>query len=376
MSSNKNVIIHYLSLIHYRKSFFNFLFNDKVDDYYILAGHRNPISSMKNWKTKNNKFIKVFNLNIPFKGNKFTYQFGILVNSIFKRPDIIILLGVNPLIVSSFYVFTFFKIFTKTKIIWWGHGTLGNQGKIGRKIRLFFYKKADGIFLYDESAKVHLQNYIQNVPMYVIGNSINTEDYGFNIYQDLIKRKTVIIEPLTLLFTGRITKRKRIDILLNSLRILKKRNINVQLYIIGSGDELDNLKKLSKDLNVEELVHFEGAIYDENLYKYFLNSHIYVLPNAVGLSIIHSSSFGLPLITTNNMIEHGPEMQYFKEGVNGSYYEGKDSESLADEILKWQSKLAKNKKEVILDCVEIAKKASPEKMYFNFTKAIDDVSRN
>ena len=67
----------------------------------------------------------------------------------------------------------------------------------------------------------------------VIGNAINSEDYGFN--KDLPKKRPKTDE-INILYTGRLTEAKRIDVLLNALKILKEERIhNYKCVVVGAG---------------------------------------------------------------------------------------------------------------------------------------------
>ena len=80
----------------------------------------------------------------------------------------------------------------------------------------------------------------------------------------------------------------------------------------------DDISDLSKKYNLEENVHFVGNLHSEKeLAPWFLSAEALIHPGAIGLSILHAFGYGLPVITHNNIKNHGPEFVAFKEGITG-----------------------------------------------------------
>lgn len=103
-----------------------------------------------------------------------------------------------------------------------------------------------------------------------IGNSINIDD---NL--PLVKRSFDKTE-LNLIGVGQIAKWHGYDRVLYALNEIKKEKLpyKVSFTIVGDGEELENLKQLVKELNLEENVKFTGFLVGENLDKEFENKHI------------------------------------------------------------------------------------------------------
>ena len=354
------ISLNYLSLIHYRKSLFKLLNNEEKYRFHFIAGEISPYPNMKNFlpdEDFNYKFIKnnIYEIG-PFK---FIWQKDIIRKTLETNPSIVILLGVNPLILSSLYAFFSFKK-RNIKVYWWGHGTLGHQGSLGVTLRKWFYKNADGVLLYDERGKKNLLDIgIPSEKLKVISNCINHEDYGFNKYSegDIFRNRN---KELTILFSGRITYSKRLDKLIEAINLIKLKDLNVKAYIIGDGPELNNCIKLSSKYNLESNIYFLGSKYGLEIDKYFLKSNIFVLPGAVGLSIIHCLSYGLPIITTDNLEIQKPEIAALKQGVNGGYFKDSSINDLAMSIIFWHSKYLENPVLTIRSCINSLNSFTPE----------------
>ena len=74
----------------------------------------------------------------------------------------------------------------------------------------------------------------------------------------------------------------------------------------------------------------------------FYNSAVCVSPGNVGLTAIHSLTFGCPVITHDNFTMQMPEFEAIKEGVTGSFFKENDPKDLTSKIEFW---IGKNEEE-------------------------------
>ncbi len=153
------------------------------------------------------------------------------------------------------------------------------------------------------------------------------------IYQDHFKNANP-----NLIFIGRLTSVKRIDMILDALRMLKERNIEYNLTYIGTGEDLERLQKIVTDYKLDNNVWFYGASYQESeLSELIYNADVCISPGNVGLTAIHCLTYGCPVITHNNFPMQMPEFEVVKSGVTGDFFECNNIDSLADTINNWFS---------------------------------------
>jgi glycosyltransferase involved in cell wall biosynthesis len=343
---NKKIILIEPVIAHYRKDVYKGLFRSNCFDFRIIAGQN--YEGIKGVETQNER---LFNF-IRFKifNHKFYFLKGIIKYLLKEKPDIIICGGVDFHLIHTLIVYLIHRIILRKQFYWWSHATYGNQGSFGIFIRKIIYKSSTGIFSYNNKGKENLLSMgVKESRIQVVNNSINKEDYGY-LNHDLYNRKPN--QTFTILYTGRLTKAKKVDLLIKALALLKKNNsIEFKCFIIGDGD-LDDLKHLASNLDVTDKIDFVGAKYGEEAHYYFLNSDIFVYPGGIGLSIIHAMSFGLPVITSNNYNEHGPEIEILQIDDNGDLFQDNSIEELADKILEWKNRLKKSKNEYVKNCID------------------------
>lgn len=120
-----------------------------------------------------------------------------------------------------------------------------------------------------------------------------------NLYlrNDTCKNKTV-----RCLFVGNLNRLKGITYLLYAIKRLKDDGLSISLDIIGIGPLDKDLKRLSKELEIDDVVYFRGYIYDKStLFEFYRISDIFILPTlSEGFPRVIYEAMGhsLPIITT------------------------------------------------------------------------------
>lgn len=323
---------------HYRKSVVEEITNLEPFSNFWGTSDFQGVAPLEGISNVNNGFkTKIINIS----GSKFVWYKGLFSHFVRDKSTHVVLSGVNPLLINIFIIFIYAKLFTNKRVYWWSQGKRFKQGFFGKRFRYLFYKYSDGVFLYSKQGK---ENFIaEGLPeekLHVINNCLNYEDYGWLNYPLDIKDKN----EFRILYTGRLSRRKKINVLIEAFRLIKDKGIeNVYLDIVGDGDQLMTLKKYAEQTSIDSFVNFHGAKYGEDVHRYFLNADLVVCPGAIGLSIVHAFSFGIPVITGKGDEAHSSELELLKQGQNGDYFELDNAESLAEKIIEWQSKVKKNR---------------------------------
>ncbi len=160
-----------------------------------------------------------------------------------------------------------------------------------------------------------------------------------------------------LIHVGRLVQWKNVHLLIEAVHILKDKYFEIELAIIGKGEEEENLKAQVDRLNLKAHVQFLGAIYEgRELSIEMLRSEVYILAGMGGLSINEAMAHGLPVICS---VADGTEKHLVFEGENGYYFEDNNLDSLVKVIEKmFQSDteaMGQKSKEIIRDSINIDK---------------------
>lgn len=232
------------------------------------------------------------------------------------------------------------------KVIMWTHGYYGRETKSKDRIKKLFFSFADRIWVYGERAKKLLveKNIYPEDRIDVVYNSLDYETQlalrnkmeMSNIYKDHFKNDNPV-----LVFLGRLTYAKKLDMIIEAANILGKKGTHFNIALIGDGEARESLQ--TKD--VENKVWFYGKCFDETkLAELVYNADLCVSPGFVGLTAMHSMMFGCPVITHNDFSHQVPEYEAILEGRTGAFFEKDDVESLANTIEAWFDKIQDREK--------------------------------
>ena len=117
---------------------------------------------------------------------------------------------------------------------------------------------------------------------------------------------------------------------------MNRNDIKFNLLIVGDGEEYQSLEKMASGLIESGQCYFTGNVYEEQkLANYIYYSDLCISPGNIGLTAIHSLTYGTPVATHNNSLRQGPEHEIIQDFVNGFYFQENNSLSLVENTLKW-----------------------------------------
>jgi len=339
---------------HYRKSLIDELIKEKPETYFYGAENY-----LTNRPLKNNKNIKnvLKKYSFNFFKHKFFWYKNIFSKINFKRADKIVIVGFDPHMLHLIVLVLYLKFFLRKEFYWWSHANYGSQGKLGRVVRYWFYRRGKGVLSYAKEGKNRLINLGMDLNrIAVLNNCLNYEDYGWMQYNLLEDNDIKKNDDFKIILTGKLNKEKKIHLLIEAMEVLRKSNQNIFCTILGDGQEKDNLQKLVQEKKLTSFINFTGAKFGKEAHKFLLESDLYIIPGAVGLSIVHGFSFGLPILTSDNEQIHRPEIDLLERGINGDFYIDGSPNSLAAKIIEWKLKLKREGRiKYAKNCIESIK---------------------
>jgi glycosyltransferase involved in cell wall biosynthesis len=104
----------------------------------------------------------------------------------------------------------------------------------------------------------------------------------------------------SVLFTGRLTTDKGVDVLIEAMRIVVTKRKDITLRIIGDGPERVRYEQLCVDYGLQNNIYFIGYVENKEITKYLDECSIFVMPSTYeepfGLSGIEALFVGRPVI--------------------------------------------------------------------------------
>ena len=373
----KKKILYFTNIFpHYRLAIWKGLLNSKIFDLEIYFSQKNPLGihspELKDIFTSNERSKLHLIKNYWIKKKVLIWQSKIIKTVLFNEFDYLLLLG-EMNVVSSWISILIVKLRGK-KIYMWSHGLYGNESFLKKYFRLQFLKQSDFIFLYENRAKLLLQqNGFNETRLAVVYNSLN-----YDLFEKLFKRllKTDKNDFITffkdnslptIIFVGRLTKIKRLPVLIEAVRKLNKIKISYNLLIVGSGEDQEYLENTYDSIIDKGWLYFYGKCFDENRTSELIyHSDLCISPGNIGLTAIHSLSYGTPVASHGNFKNQMPEAEAIINGENGFLFEENNSADLANKIDIWFLNNSNIDKDLIRRI--IIKKYNPEIQMHIFEK--------
>lgn len=173
----------------------------------------------------------------------------------------------------------------------------------------------------------------------VVSNVIDNKRFHFGLNGSLLREELALEDNPVILFVGSIRPPKCIHLLIESFNVVKRSIPNAKLVIIGEitfGKYYEKLKKMS-----DNSVIFAGYVSDDELPSYYAACDVYAtasLWEGFNLPLVEAQACGKPVVA----FDIGPHKEVVDEGKTGLLVRPKDSEALADAIVKLLQDMGEN----------------------------------
>jgi glycosyltransferase involved in cell wall biosynthesis len=169
------------------------------------------------------------------------------------------------------------------------------------------------------AATTLLEHGVPNEMIHVVPYGVDGETFSQRV------RGPNLHKPFKVVYVGSLIQRKGISYLLDAVRLLKTRKIQITLCVHGFVDS-DLLERYG-DLDVNLKLGLSG----ESLASEIHNGDVFVFPSLAegfGLVILEAMSCGLPVITTN----HTGAPDVMIDGQHGFIVPIRDAQAIAERI--------------------------------------------
>lgn len=333
----------------YREGIFS-LIEQYYDCHWVFGQNKTDIKGLSSHLLSDVEFVKTLHIAGPV-----TFQRNVL--RLISRFDSFLMLG-ELFSLSTWMLLIIRRCFFRNKKIYlWSHGWYGREGLFKRILKRWFFSMSDGVLLYGNYAMMVAKDQgYEKKNLHVIHNSL---DYN----KQLFLRKNIVDVSIythhfrnynpVLLFIGRLTKVKHLDMFINAVSLLRDRGKDYNMVFVGDGEERTKLEQLVKEKQLEEITWFYGTCYDEEQNAPLIyNADLCVSPGNVGLTAMHCMVYGTPVVTHNNFPLQMPEFEAVKPGLTGDFFSCNDIYSLASTIEKWFNQPYYNRQSIRKACCD------------------------
>lgn len=110
--------------------------------------------------------------------------------------------------------------------------------------------------------------------------------------------------PLRLVVAGRQIAIKATDHVLRAMKQARDRGAQLELTVLGDGEDLESFERLSRELGLDDVVRFAGTVpYGKPLFDIWADAHVMVITNLtaeISRNVLLAMARGLPLVMYAN----------------------------------------------------------------------------
>lgn len=194
-------------------------------------------------------------------------------------------------------------------------------------------KKAYQLF----KEKYNVERNIHIVPTGIEVERFYKENSSIKDINALRKQYGLTKRDFCVIFVGRIAEEKNIPFLIDVMEILKKRNIDLKLLIIGDGPDKEKYEKLVQQQEYADNIIFTGKVPWDDMPIYYNMADAFITASTSetqGLTVIEAMASSLPAIC----IDDESFNMTVVDGLNGYLFKTKE------ECVDILAKLLKDKK--------------------------------
>lgn len=194
-----------------------------------------------------------------------------------------------------------------------------------------FYNRADMVTSPTQTAvNILLANGLK-VPAQPVSNGVDIKVFNPDNKGKYLKEKFQIPDKPIVMYTGRISGEKCVDVLIRAFPLVRKK-IDAHLVVGGEGRERLALINLAKNLGLEDHSTFTGFLEEKDFPNLYPLASCYVMPSVAELQSIvglEAMASGLPLVVADKYAL--PEL--VEVGKNGYLFQPGDEKDLAAKII-------------------------------------------
>lgn len=140
-------------------------------------------------------------------------------------------------------------------------------------------------------------------------------------------------EQPTILYVGRLRRYKSVDVIIRAMPEVIRSIPDARLAVVGSGDNLEELKKLARGLGLSDRVVFTGFVSSAEKVDWMRRSHVIVNPSpreGWGLTNIEANACGTPAVAS----DADGLRDSVRDGVTGMLFPYGDHRVLAGQLVR------------------------------------------
>ncbi len=224
-----------------------------------------------------------------------------------------------------------------------------------------FYNSCDRVIAPSDTVRQILNGYgiskLSVVPNGIDTKSLNPRISGVQVRKacGIGKRDRVI------LYLGRLSREKKLEVLLRATKLLIKRKESIRLLIGGTGPAERHYRDLARRLGITHRTTFLGFVPKERLASVYAAADVFCLPSTFetqGIVLLEAMAMGKPVVGADYLAIS----ELIKDGENGEKFRPGDYTECARKIEKVLNSVGQYKGNDIRTAAEFSKEKVADKL--------------
>jgi len=274
------------------------------------------------------------------------------------RPDTVHAHWVIP----QGFVTILVQFFYRIPVIVTAHGAdiFGLKGLLFKMIKKFTLRRVQGCTVVSNAlAEATAELAMVDIGLQIIPMGVDSKHFSPDKKNEVLKEKFAISGSF-LLYVGRLTEKKGVRYLVDTMPLVLKKNPEAKLIIVGSGELGEDLKQHVVKLGLNEQIQFTGSVPYKDLPKYYATADIFIGPSIVaksgdtegfGLTFVEAAMSGCLVIAS----DIGGIRDIIQDNETGFLVDPLDKSMFADRInyaLQPENDLSEIRKNARRHCIE------------------------
>ena len=255
---------------------------------------------------------------------QFEWQHGVVCPLVGMSSAVVEL---NPRILSTWVILIMRRLLGRRTVVWGHAWSRSGQSSHTDVIRHAMRRLSTVVLVYTEREREELAKRMPSTVIVAAPNALYRR--GQITAQESEPR------PFAVLYGGRMVPAKKPTLLVKGFLMATECGLpdDIKLLMIGAGPESDRACQIATNHPHGDRVSFLGHVPASEIGPMYAHAIVSASPGYVGLSLIQSLSFGVPMLIARDE-PHAPELEAARPGTNAIFVESDSIEHWADALLK------------------------------------------
>lgn len=148
----------------------------------------------------------------------------------------------------------------------------------------------------DMLMKYGIKTPISIIPTGTELSHFNRENTSLDTVKEIRRSANIQDDEKMLLYVGRIAQEKSLDMIIRAFKSIKEERLKIKFVVVGGGPQLDELKELATELDLNDYITFVGKVPFEKVPSYYHSADAFISASTTetqGMTYIEALSSGL-----------------------------------------------------------------------------------